>query len=159
LASLSGFDRLVFRGTLRRLSLKRGWPPTSHLQGFCGFAELGVPDGLIVRFASQHKSKLHVDFCLSELSFGFSRRKRVKPVEYSWLSMRVLSLKEMGKGAFLPPSPEAPTFGHRHFAKHEHWSKAFARSKGPPPNRTLFVVFKLKRGLEMTGVFSPIILI
>lgn len=51
--------------------------------GEIGFAELGVPDGLIVRFASQHKSKLHVDFCLSELSFGFSRRERVKPVEHS----------------------------------------------------------------------------
>jgi hypothetical protein len=48
MASLSGFDRLVFRGTLRRLSLKRGWTPTAHLHGFCGFAELGVPDGFIV---------------------------------------------------------------------------------------------------------------
>lgn len=90
--------------------LKRGWPPTSPLQGFCGFTELGVPDGFIVRLASQHKSRLQVDACLSELSFGFSRRERVKSVEYPWLSMRVLSLKEMEKGAFLPPISRSSHF-------------------------------------------------
>lgn len=112
--------------------------------GGIGFAELGVPDGFIVRFASQHKSRLHVDVCLSELSFGFSRRERVKPVEYSCLSMGVLSPEEMDNVLSYPPSPEAPTFGYPRFAGHEHWSKAVARGKGPPI-RTLYYPIRAQK--------------
>ena len=88
-----------------------------------------------------------MDACLSELSFGFYRRERVKLVEYSWLSMRVLSLKEMGKGAFLPPHlPKLSLSVICAFPKMNIGVKRLREAEVPSQLGHFFVVFKLKRG-------------
>jgi len=106
---------------------------------------LGVPDGFIVRLASQHKSRLQVDACLSKLSFGFSRRERVKSVEYPWLSMRVLSLKEMEKGAFLPPISRCLPLSVIRACPKMNIGVKRLREAEVPPIRTLFCPIRAQK--------------